>query len=76
MGRFTGPAEVWNFTQVDSDVGCVGMEAVCDTGKAHYFIGDDDIYAFDGVQKCARLAAACYVIGSWTCAIQSRCTRA
>lgn len=50
VGRFTGPAEVWNFTQVDSDVGCVGMEAVCDTGKAHYFIGDDDIYAFDGVQ--------------------------
>ena len=50
VGRFTGPAEVWNFTQVDSDVGCVGMEAVCDTGKAHYFIGDDDIYVFDGVQ--------------------------
>lgn len=50
VGRFTGPAEVWNFTQVDSDVGCVGQDAVCDTGKAHYFIGDDDIYAFDGVQ--------------------------
>lgn len=50
VGRFTGPAEVWNFTQVDSDVGCVGMDAVCDTGKAHYFIGDDDLYVFDGVQ--------------------------
>lgn len=50
VGRFTGPAEVWNFTQVDSDVGCVGQDAVCDTGKAHYFIGDDDLYAFDGVQ--------------------------
>lgn len=50
VGRFTGPAEVWNFTQVDSDVGCVGADAVCDTGKAHYFIGDDDIYAFDGMQ--------------------------
>ena len=50
VGRYTGPAEVWNFTQVDSDVGCVGQDAVCDTGKAHFFIGDDDIYAFDGVQ--------------------------
>lgn len=50
VGRYTGPAEVWNFTQVDSDVGCVGQEAVCDTGKLHYFIGDDDLYAFDGVQ--------------------------
>lgn len=50
VGRFTGPAEVWNFTQVDSDVGCVGQEAVCDTGRLHYFIGDDDLYAFDGVQ--------------------------
>jgi hypothetical protein len=50
VARYTGPAEVWNFTQVDSDVGCVGQEAVCDTGKLHYFIGDDDIYAFDGVQ--------------------------
>ncbi|WP_370682263.1 hypothetical protein [Comamonas sp. GB3 AK4-5] len=50
VGRYTGPAEVWNFTQVDSDVGCVGQDAVCDTGKAHFFIGDDDIYSFDGVQ--------------------------
>lgn len=50
VGRYTGPAEVWNFAQVDSEVGCVGQEALCDTGKAHYFIGDDDIYAFDGVQ--------------------------
>ncbi len=50
VGRYTGPAEVWNFTQVDSDVGCVGQDAVCDTGKAHFFIGDDDLYAFDGVQ--------------------------
>jgi hypothetical protein len=50
VGRYTGPAEVWNFTMVDSSVGCVGPKAVCDTGKAHYFLGDDDIYAFDGAQ--------------------------
>lgn len=50
VGRYTGPAEVWNYTMVDSDVGCVGQDAVCDTGKAHFFIGDDDIYSFDGVQ--------------------------
>lgn len=50
VGRYTGPAEVWNYTMVDSDVGCVGVEAVCDTGKVHYLLGDDDIYAFDGAQ--------------------------
>lgn len=50
IGRYTGPAEVWNYNMIDSDVGCVGTEAVCDTGKVHYLIGDDDIYAFDGVQ--------------------------
>lgn len=50
VGRYTGPAEVWNFTMVNSDIGCVGLDAVCDAGAAHYFLGDDDVYAFDGVQ--------------------------
>lgn len=48
VGRYTGPAEVWNFIRVDSQVGCVGQNAVCDTGKAHYFLGEDDLYAFNG----------------------------
>lgn len=49
LGRYTGPAEVWNFQQIDSGVGCVGVRAVCDTGRLHYFLGVDDIYAFNGV---------------------------
>lgn len=50
LGRYTGPAEVWNFAHIDGEVGCVGQEALCSTGKLHYFVGDDDFYTFDGVQ--------------------------
>lgn len=50
LGRFTGPAEVWNWAFVDSEVGCVGPDAVCSTGTVHYFLNRDDICMFDGVQ--------------------------
>lgn len=50
LGRFAGSPEVWNFTHIDGEVGCVGQEAVCNAGRVHYFIGDDDFYTFDGVQ--------------------------
>ena len=50
LGRFTGPAEVWNWAYVDSEVGCVGPGAVCSTGTVHYFLSRDDICMFDGAQ--------------------------
>lgn len=48
VGRYQGPPTVWNFTQVSYDVGCVGVDAVVDTPIGHVFVGEDDIYVFDG----------------------------
>lgn len=48
IGRYQGPPVVWQFYQVSYDVGCVGIDAVVDTPIGHVFVGDDDIYVFDG----------------------------
>lgn len=50
LGRYAGAPEVWNFTQVASEVGCVGIDAIVDIGVAHVFVGEDDIYIYDGVR--------------------------
>jgi hypothetical protein len=50
LGRYAGAPEVWSFTQVASEVGCVGQEAIVDIGVAHVFVGEDDIYIYDGVR--------------------------
>lgn len=49
-GRYVGPAEVWNWQQIQGDIGCVGQDAVVDTGMGHVFVGEDDIYFYDGVR--------------------------
>lgn len=48
VGRYQGPPVVWAYTQVSYDVGCVGIDAVVDTPIGHVFVGEDDIYVFDG----------------------------
>lgn len=48
LGRYVGSPSVWDFIPIASDIGCVGQEAVCDTGTGHIFVGIDDIYLFDG----------------------------
>lgn len=48
VGRYAGPPTVWQFTQVSFDVGCVGIDAIADTPIGHVFVGEDDIYVFDG----------------------------
>ena len=50
LGTYTGGTAVWDFRQVQGDVGCVGPEAVCDVGGAHVFVGDDNIWIYDGVR--------------------------
>lgn len=50
LGRYSGPPEVWNWTQISSEIGCVGQDAVVDIGVAHVFVGEDDIYIYDGVR--------------------------
>ena len=48
VGRYAGAPVVWDFKQVSNDVGCVGQEAIADTMIGHIFVGEDNVYLFDG----------------------------
>jgi hypothetical protein len=50
MGRYAGPPSVWDWTQVSTDVGCIGPEAIVDTPIGHVFMGVDSLYVFDGTR--------------------------
>lgn len=50
LGRYVGPPIVWQWDQVPGDVGCIGPEAVCDIGGVCVFVGNDNIWAFDGTR--------------------------
>ena len=51
LGQYVGAPTVWNWIQVPGgDAGCIGKEAICDIGGAHFFIGDDNIWIFDGTR--------------------------
>lgn len=49
VGTYVGPsAGVWQWTMVPGDIGCGSQECVVNIGTAHLFVGETDIYAFDG----------------------------
>jgi hypothetical protein len=49
LGQYVGAPIVWDWLQVPGgDAGCVGKEAICDIGGAHFFVGDDNMWIFDG----------------------------
>lgn len=49
LGRYVGAPDVWDWAQVPGgDVGCIGKDALCDVGGAHFFVGDDNFWFFDG----------------------------
>lgn len=50
LGRYAGPPAVWDWTTISEDVGCVGREAVVITNVGHVFVGQDNIYVFDGTR--------------------------
>ena len=50
LGQASGAPEAWRWTQVSTDVGCVGMSAVVDTSIGHVFMGIDGLYVFDGTR--------------------------
>jgi hypothetical protein len=50
IGSYIGPPLVWQWDQIPGDVGCIGPEAVCDIGGAHVFVGEDNIWLFDGTR--------------------------
>jgi len=51
LGQYVGAPTVWNWLQVPGgEAGCIGKEAICDIGGAHFFVGDDNIWIFDGTR--------------------------
>ncbi len=51
LGQYVGAPTVWNWLQVPGgEAGCIGKEAICDIGGAHFFVGDDNMWIFDGTR--------------------------
>lgn len=48
LGQYVGPPVVWQWQQLDGVGGCVGVDALCNVGRAHVFMGPDDVWLFDG----------------------------
>lgn len=49
-GTYVGGAAVWQWDQIEGEQGAVGPEAVCDANGQHLFVGDDNLWVFDGVR--------------------------
>ncbi|MEJ7932579.1 hypothetical protein WG922_21595 [Ramlibacter sp. AN1015] len=48
-GQYVGSPAVWDWVQVPGgDAGCVGKEALCEIGGAHFLVGEDNFYIFNG----------------------------
>jgi hypothetical protein len=63
LGRYVGAPGVWDWIQVPGgEAGCVGKEALCDIGNAHLFVGDDNIWLFDGTRP---VSVADGVVREW-----------
>lgn len=49
VGQFVGAPIVWDWVQIPGgDAGCVGQDAFCDIGGAHFVVGQDNLWLFDG----------------------------
>lgn len=49
VGQFVGSPSVWDWVQVPGgEAGCVGQDALCDVNGSHFFVGQDNIWLFDG----------------------------
>ena len=48
IGQYVGVPLIWNFIHLPGNIGTPCQEAVVTTGTAHYFVGPDDFYVFDG----------------------------
>jgi hypothetical protein len=50
LGQYVGPPFVWAWQTVPVNFGAFSHESVVSIGPAHFFIGQDDFYRFDGSQ--------------------------
>ena len=47
IGQFVGAPSVWDWRAI-AGAGCVGQDAWCDLDGAHFFVGPDALWIFDG----------------------------
>lgn len=57
IGTYVGSPAVWDWQEVPG-FGCVGLNAVANLGTAHFVVGQDNIYIFDG-SRPIPVAEAC-----------------
>ena len=57
VGRYVGPPIVWQWQRMPGDIGCNVQEAAVSIGNMILFIGEEDIYSFDGVSKPQSIGA-------------------
>lgn len=50
IGQYVGVPTVWDIRRIPGEIGTHCQEAVINTGTAHYFVGPDDFYVFDGTR--------------------------
>lgn len=51
LGQYVGAPVVWDWLLVPGgEAGCVGKEALCDVDGAHFFVGTDNFWLFDGTR--------------------------
>jgi hypothetical protein len=50
VGQYVGAPVVWQWDAVPAEFGCVGQEAIVDIGGAHFLVGPDNIWLFDGTR--------------------------
>lgn len=50
VGQYVGAPSVWDWTPVVGEFGCVGPEAVVDIGGAHFAVGPDNFWIYDGTR--------------------------
>lgn len=48
LGRYSGPPSVWDWQLIPGEIGCSNPEACAEIGAALVFVGNDDIYIFNG----------------------------
>ncbi len=50
LARYVGLPLVWEFSLISDTIGAVSQESIVKVGRTHYFLGDDDFYAYDTSQ--------------------------
>jgi hypothetical protein len=53
VGTYVGSPEVWRWEQIPGEIGTRSINGVVDVGGAHFIVGRDNIWLFDGTRPVA-----------------------